>query len=72
METKQEKKNNPYIKYSGIAVQMALIIVAGTFGGKWIDKTFEFHFPVFTLIFAILSVVLAVYYAIKDIIKFNS
>ena len=52
-------------------MQMAIIIVAGTFGGKWLDSFIEIKFPVFTLTLSILSVFFAVYYAIKDIIKFN-
>ncbi len=52
-------------------MQMAVIIVGGTFGGKWLDSFINIKFPVFTLIFSILSVFLAVYYAIKDIIKIN-
>jgi len=51
---------------------MAVIITGGTFGGKWLDGYMQNDFPVFTLLFAVLSVALAVYYAIKDIIKFNS
>ncbi len=50
---------------------MATIIVAGTFGGKWLDNYFNLK-PILTILFAILSVIFAVYYAIKDIIKYNS
>jgi len=50
---------------------MGAIIVLGTFGGKWLDTFVDIKFPVFTLTFSVLSVFLAVYYAIKDIIKFN-
>ena len=52
-------------------MQMAIIIVGGTFGGKWLDSLVDIKFPIFTLVLSILSVFFAVYYAIKDIIKFN-
>ena len=71
MQANKSKNNNSYIKYSSIAMQMAIIIVGGTFGGKWLDSFIDIKFPVFTLIFSIISVFLAVYYAIKDIIKIN-
>ena len=71
MQANKKKNSNPYIKYSSIAMQMAIIIVGGTFGGKWLDSFIEIKFPVFTLTLSILSVFFAVYYAIKDIIKFN-
>ena len=71
MQANKKKNSNPYLKYSSIAMQMAIIIVGGTFGGKWLDSFIDIKFPVFTLVFSILSVFLAVYYAIKDIIKIN-
>jgi len=50
---------------------MAIIICVGTFGGLYLDKWLMFKFPVFTLSLSIISVILAVYYAIKDLIKIN-
>jgi hypothetical protein len=47
---------------------MIAIIVLGTFGGLKLDSWLELSFPVFTLVLSVLSVVLAVYYAIKDFI----
>ena len=52
-------------------MQMAVIIVIGTFGGKWLDTFIDIKFPILTFTFSILSVFLAVYYAIKDIINYN-
>ena len=50
---------------------MAAIILAGVFGGRELDKWLENGFPVFTLVLSVVSVVLAVYFAIKDLIKIN-
>lgn len=71
MQANKKKNNNPYVKYSSIAMQMAVIIVIGTFGGKWLDTFIDIKFPILTFTFSILSVFLAVYYAIKDIINYN-
>jgi len=49
---------------------MAIIIIAGVFGGLKADQYLNTK-PVFTIILSILSVIIAVYYAIKDLIKFN-
>jgi predicted MFS family arabinose efflux permease len=72
----QEKKSNlpkkqlsNYAKYSGMAVQMAAIIVGGVLGGIQLDKWLALKFPVFTLVLTLLSVFLAMYYFIKDVIK---
>ena len=65
---KSQKKNplKSYARYSAIAFQMLFIILAGVFGGIKLDKYLELKFPVFTLIFTVLAVVLAIYYTIKD------
>ncbi len=64
---KKAKKNlNVYAKYSAIAFQMFAIILIGVFGGWKLDEFFNFQFPIFTLILTVLSVILSIYYAIKD------
>jgi ATP synthase protein I len=71
----QKKPNLPkkqlsnYAKYSGMAIQMAAIIVGGVLAGIQLDKWLALKFPVFTLVLTLLSVFLAMYYFIKDIIK---
>ncbi len=68
---KPENKNNlkSYAKYSSIAVQMLAIILIGVFGGVKLDEWVSLGFPVFTTIFSILSVFLAIYYVIRDLLK---
>jgi hypothetical protein len=60
---------NYYAKYSALAFQMAVIIGLGTFGGYKIDQWLEFKFHIFTVVLALLSVVAAIYFAVKDLIK---
>ncbi|OFX28701.1 MAG: hypothetical protein A2X08_01565 [Bacteroidetes bacterium GWA2_32_17] len=67
----KKKQFNNYAKYSSLAVQMAVIITAGSLGGLKLDQWMANKFPYFTLSLSIISVILAVYFAIKDIIKFN-
>lgn len=64
-----KKQPSDYVKYSGMAFQMAAIIVGGVLGGIELDKWLKLKFPVFTLVLTLLSVFLAIYYFIKDIIK---
>lgn len=54
-----------------MAVQMMVIIVGGSLGGLQLDKWTGAKFPYFTLSLSVISVALAVYFAIKDVIKFN-
>ncbi|MCD4679140.1 MAG: AtpZ/AtpI family protein [Bacteroidales bacterium] len=67
---RQKKKQlNSYAKYSSIALQMLVIILAGVFGGYKLDELLKIQFPIFTLIFSLLSVSLAIYVVIKDLLK---
>ena len=66
---KEKKALNAYAKYSSIAFQMLVIILAGVFGGRELDKWIQLGFPVFTLVFSILAVILAIYYVIKDFLR---
>lgn len=64
-----KKQPNDYLKYSGMGIQMAAIITGGVLAGIQLDKWLQLKFPVFTLVLTLLSVFLAIYYFIKDILK---
>ena len=69
---KKEKKDSPlkfYAKYSSLAMQMIVIILAGAFGGRELDRWLQLEFPVFTLVLTILAVVGAVIYGMRDIFR---
>ncbi len=66
---KEKRALNAYARYSSIAFQMLVIMLAGVFGGRELDKWVEWDFPVFTLMLTILAVFLAIYFVIKDLIK---
>jgi F0F1-type ATP synthase assembly protein I len=53
-----------------MATYMAVIIVAGTLAGRWLDEHYPIATtPVFTLVFTLLSVVAAIWYFIRDFIQ---
>jgi ATP synthase protein I len=68
---KTKERLNSYARYSGLVFQMLAIIGIGVFGGIKIDEWLQTSFPIFTVILSFLSVILAIYYAIKDLIKFK-
>lgn len=68
-DKKPKNKFNNYVRYSNLAIQMVVIIVAGTFGGFKLDEYLNWGFPVFTLVLSLGSVIIAIYLAIKDLIK---
>ena len=69
-ELEETKKSlQGYARYSSMAFQMFGIIGIGVFGGYKLDQWLAFKFPVFTLIFSLLSVAGAIYLVIKDLLK---
>jgi hypothetical protein len=66
---KEKKALNSYARYSSIAFQMLIIILAGVFGGRELDRWLDMPFPVFTLILSIIAVILSIYTVIKDLIR---
>ena len=68
---KTAKSLSDYGKYSSLAFQMVTIILIGVIGGMKLDQWLKPKFPVFTVVLSFLSVILALYYSLKDFIRFK-
>ncbi|MCK9206942.1 MAG: AtpZ/AtpI family protein [Salinivirgaceae bacterium] len=68
------KKSSMYFfaRYSGLAFEMLGIIFLGTFGGHKIDEHRGTGFPLWTLILSLLSIAIAMYVVLKDLIRNDS
>jgi len=51
---------------------MAIAILGGVYGGKYIDEKLALETPVFTLILSLLGLTLAIVIIIKDTVGFNA
>jgi hypothetical protein len=71
MNQKNTYKNkiDNFIRYSSLGFEMMVIIGAGTFGGYKIDQWMENDFKGFTLGLMIFSVVLAIIYGTRNLLK---
>jgi F0F1-type ATP synthase assembly protein I len=58
-----------YAKYTGLGLQMVIIILITVWGGIKLDELFLMETPVFTIILSLLGVAAAIYTAIKDFIR---
>jgi hypothetical protein len=67
--SKSKKAFHNYAKYSSIAIQMGVIIFGGAYGGTKLDEYVNIDFPLFTVLLTIFSVVMAIYLAVKDVLK---
>lgn len=68
-KNKENKGLKDFARYSGLAFQMAGIILITVWGGIKLDKAAGFEKPVFTIILSLLGVFAAIYTAVKDFIK---
>lgn len=60
-----KKKFDDFIRYSNLAFEMMAIMGVGTWVGWLIDDWLRLKFPVFLLVFMVLSVAGAIYHAIR-------
>jgi ATP synthase protein I len=77
-ETSDDDKKNgaqdqlkPYLKYSGMAIQMIGILVVAAFGGIKLDDYLEMKYPVFTIVLMLVAVVASMYLIVSSVIKDN-
>jgi len=66
---KKSKSLSDYARYSNLAVQMIVIILAGVWGGIKLDHWLHTSFPVYTLVLSLAAVMLSLYVSLKDFIK---
>jgi len=50
---------------------MAVIVIAGTFFGDYLDNSNNSEIPFYTIIFSIFSIFLSLYYVLRKIAKEN-
>lgn len=62
----QKKPLDSYARYGAMGLQMGAIIFLLTWAGVKLDAWLNLKFPAFTLTLAMLSVVAALWYFIKD------
>ena len=63
----QRQRVHNYMKYSGMAIQMGVIILVGVYAGKWLDEYFETA-PYLTVALALFSIFAALYTSLKDLL----
>ena len=68
MQAKKNKKKKPlntYIKYSSLTIQIAIVIIAGSFFGDHLDKKNSTTIPGYTIFFSLMSIFFVLYYVLK-------
>lgn len=60
---------NSYVKYSGLAMQMGVLIGLGAWGGQWLDKYYSNQTPVWTIVLCLTGVFVSLYLLIRGFIN---
>ena len=69
MNSDQKKQQfNSYARYSGMWLQMLIIILAGVFGGYKLDQWLHTG-PLLIIILSIISVVISIYSVTRDLLR---
>lgn len=67
--SEKRQQYNTYLKFSGIAIQMGVIIGLGSWAGHSLDEKFNTSKPYYTLVLALTSIAVALYLIIKEVVK---
>ncbi len=67
---RRKQQANDYLKYSGMAFQMGIIILVGVLAGRELDRMLGSK-PYLTVAMSLLSIVAALYSSLKDFFRPN-
>jgi hypothetical protein len=65
----QPKQPNPFLRFSTMAIQMAVVIGVAVWGGQKLDERSQRKTPIYTIILSLLGIIAAMYLALKDFIR---
>jgi len=66
-----KKRVKNYVKFSGIAIQMGIVITLAALGGNWLDEKQQNNFPVWTLVLTLMAIFGSLYQIIQAVIKMS-
>lgn len=66
-----KSKLENYAKFSGLAFQMAVLIILAAYGGKWLDERQENETPGWTIVLILIAIFVSLYQVIRAVIKIS-
>jgi ATP synthase protein I len=66
-KSSNKKPLNAYARYSGLAIQMVVVVVLGILGGRWLDSKVENETPWWTVGGALFGIFGAMFYLFKEV-----
>lgn len=68
---KNSRQVNQYLKYSGMAIQLFVLMAIGAFLGQWLDRRLESSKPYFTILLILLFTAGFFYKLVTDLNRKN-
>jgi F0F1-type ATP synthase assembly protein I len=68
---KKSRKPNPWLYFTAIGFQMAVVIAGSVFLGIWLDKTYTDSSKIFTIILSLLGIFVALTQVIVSLKNFK-
>lgn len=65
------KKNNLFLRFSSLGIQMGALIAGGAWLGKTLDEAQHNKTPGYTILFSLLGVAIGLYMVIKEVIHIS-
>ncbi|MBZ9627060.1 AtpZ/AtpI family protein [Psychroflexus sp. CAK57W] len=69
--SKRNNKPNPWLYFTGLGLQMAIVIAGSVFLGIWLDKTYTDSSRVFTIVLSLLGIFVALIQVITSLKNFK-
>jgi len=68
-KTSQQDQLKPYLRYSGLAFQMIVILIIAAYGGMWLDEKQNNKNPWWTIALMLVAVISSIYMVIASVTK---
>ncbi|NEV92849.1 AtpZ/AtpI family protein [Psychroflexus sp. YR1-1] len=69
--SKNNRQPNPWLYFTGIGLQMAIVIAGSVFLGIWLDKTYTDSSRLFTIVLSLLGIFVALIQVITSLKNFK-
>ncbi len=67
-EPRNRRRTQDYMKYSGMAIQMGVVILIGAYAGRRLDAYFQLDKPYLTVVMSLIAIFAALYLTLKDLL----
>jgi membrane protein DedA with SNARE-associated domain len=71
-KAKKKSGPNPFLRFTGLAFQMGILIALGAWGGTELDSWAGNQKPIYTIILCLLAIGISLYLIIKEALKLSN